>query len=130
PDYAFFLALRDVLREHRDAGGSEEAPAAVVGAWPIHPRLFEGRSLLEVAGPDAVRSRAASLRRLDLDALESVLDGLLFEGFDPEQALAAILSPVHVLAGEVAFGGALEERDIERLAQVVRHFTARTLPGV
>ena len=129
-DYQFFLALRDVLRQHRDAGRSEDALAAIVGAWPIHPMLFEGRSLLEIAGPEVVGARAASLHRMDLGVLDSILDGTQFEGFDPDEALAAIRSPVHLLAGEVALGGTVEQRDVERLASVIRCYTSRTLPGV
>ena len=67
---------------------------------------------------------------MDLGVLESVLDGTQFEGFDPDEALAAIQSPVHLLAGEVALGGTIEQRDVERLASVIRCYTSRTLPGV
>jgi pimeloyl-ACP methyl ester carboxylesterase len=130
PYYHFFIGLREVLRQHRDAARSVDALASIVGTWPIHPMLFEGRSLLEIAGPEAVGARAASLHRMDLGVLEPVVDGTQFEGFDPDEALAAIRSPVHLLAGDVAFGGTVEQRDVERLASVVRCFTRRMLPGV
>lgn len=129
-DYQVFVGLRELLRHHRNAAQSVEGLAQAVGTWPIHPMLFEGRSLLEVAGPEAVRSRAESLHRMDVGVLEPVLDGTQFDGFDPDAALAKIAAPVHLLAGEVIFGGTIEQRDVQRLGSVIRRYTHRTLPGV
>jgi pimeloyl-ACP methyl ester carboxylesterase len=65
---------------------------------------------------------------MDGAALERVLDGSQFDGFDPEAALTAIRSPVHLLAGDVTVGGTIDRP--ERLASLVGRYTCRTLPGV
>ena len=129
-EYQIFNGLREVLRQHKEAGQSVDALAQLVGTWPIHPMLFDGRSLLDIAGPEVVRARAESLYRMDAEALQPVLDGTQFDGFNPDDALAKIESPVHLLAGAVSLGGAIEQRDVERLASVVRRYTHRMLPGV
>jgi pimeloyl-ACP methyl ester carboxylesterase len=129
-DHRAFGGLREVLRQHKEAGQSVDALAQLVGTWPIHPLLFDGRSLLDIAGPEVVRARAESLHRMDVEALQPVLDGTQFDGFNPDEALAKIASPVHLLAGEVSLGGAVEQRDVERLASVIRRYTHRMLPGV
>jgi len=130
PDYQIFLGLQALLREHHAAGRSVDALAELVGAWPIHPMLFAGRSLLDVAGPEVVRARAESLHRMDLEVLRCMLDGSQFDGFDPEEALGAIAAPVHLLAGTVGLGGTIEPRDVEQLAALVRRYTHRIMPEV
>ncbi len=129
-DYHVFVGLRELLRHHGTAAQSVEDLAEVVGSSPIHPMLFEGRSLLEIAGPEVVRSRAESLHRMDIGVLEPLLDGTQFDGFAPDAALAKIVAPVHLLAGEVTFGGTIEQRDVRRLGAVIRRYAHHTLPGV
>jgi pimeloyl-ACP methyl ester carboxylesterase len=130
PEYGIFLGLREVLRQHHAMDQTADELALLVGSWPIHPMLFEGRSLLEVAGPDVVRARAEGLHRLDVGVPDAMLDGSQFDGFDPDAALAKIACPVHVLAGAVHLGGTITARDVERLASTIRHCTHRSLSGV
>ncbi len=130
PEYPIFGGLRELLRQHRESGGSIDALAQLVGTWPIHPLVFEGRSLLEIGGPEVVQARAESLHRLDVGILDAILDGSQFDGFDPDAALAAIAVPVHLLAGTVACGATIAPGDVERLAALMPRFTHRTLPGV
>src|SRR5262245_685796 len=125
-DHQGFLGLRELLRQRRTV----DELAELVGAWPIHPMLFEGRSLLDVAGPEVVIARARSLHRMDPAVLESLLDGSQFDGFDVDATLAGITCPVRLLAGDVACGGVIAQADVERLATVIPRYAHRTLPGV
>jgi pimeloyl-ACP methyl ester carboxylesterase len=101
-DYQIFLGLRELLSNHKQSGQSVEELAEVVGAWPIHPMLFDGKPLLEVAGPDVVKARAEALHRVDVGVLDALLDGTQFDGFAPDHDMARIQCPVHVLSGEVS----------------------------
>jgi len=62
-DYQIFLGIRELLNNHKQSGQSVEELAEVVGAWPIHPMLFDGKSLLEVAGADVVRASGRPTNR-------------------------------------------------------------------
>ena len=130
PEHAMFGALRALLRPRCGVAQSADDLVPLVGSWPIHPLLFAGRPLLEVAGPEAVADRALALHRMDVGALDAVLDGTQYDGFDVDAALAAIRVPVHRLAGDVRVGGAIEWEDVRRVGTLVRRYTHRTLPGV
>jgi pimeloyl-ACP methyl ester carboxylesterase len=139
PDYQVFLALRELLQRHHETAESIDTLAELVGAWPIHPRLFGGRSLLEIGGPDLARDRAVSLHRMDVSTLDPVLDGSQFDGFDPDHALALINAPIRLVAGNVDLGGAIAASDVRRLQSLavdygfelmgdVGHFIHHTAP--
>jgi pimeloyl-ACP methyl ester carboxylesterase len=129
-DYQIFLGLREVLSNHTQSGQSVEDLAEVVGAWPIHPMLFDGKPLLEFAGPDVVRARAESLHRVDVGVLDTVLDGTQFDGFAPDDDIARIQCPLHVVAGEASLGGTIDRQDLEHLKSLIPHLTYRVLPGL
>jgi len=86
--------------------------------------------MLEVAGREAVVSRARCLHQMDPSALDPVLDGTQFDGFDVDAALATIRIPVHLVAGNVAAGGTISQKDVRRIAGLVHRFTSRSLPSV
>jgi pimeloyl-ACP methyl ester carboxylesterase len=130
PDFQIFLALRELLRHHKQTGESVEQLAEIVGTWPVHPMLFDGKSLLEIAGPDVVKGRAESLHRLDLGVLDPLLDGTQFDGFSPDDDVARIRCPLHVLTGEVPLGGTMDRQDLDRLKSAVPHLSFRVFSGV
>jgi pimeloyl-ACP methyl ester carboxylesterase len=129
-DYQIFLGLRELLNNHKQSGQSVEELAQLVGAWPIHPMLFDGKPLLEVAGADVVRARAEALHRVDVGVLDALLDGTQFDGFAPDDDLARIECPLHVLSGEVSFGGTIGPQDLDRLKSLIPHLSYRVLPGL
>ena len=129
-EFPIFVGLRELLRWHKENRQPVEALAEIVGAWPIHPMLFEGRSLLEIAGPEVVRARAESLHGLDVAVLDPVLDGTQFDGFSPETDMTRIRCPVEILAGEPSLGGTIDREELERLRAALPNVAYRVLPGM
>ncbi len=129
-DYQIFLGLREVLSNHKQSGQSVEELAEVVGAWPIHPMLFDGKPLLEVAGADVVRARAEALHRVDIGVLDALLDGTQFDGFAPDNDMARIQCPLRVVAGETSLGGTIDRQELEHVKSLIPHSSYRILPGM
>jgi len=126
PFYDDFIALRRMLHEHAAAGGGFDDLVMRVGQQPAG----DGRPLLASAGQDAVHYRAVQLDGLDPHALDAAIDGSLFHGFEPDDLLAQIRCPVHLLAGQAELGGALTETDVDRLVHSVPDCTVMVLRDV
>ena len=82
--YGVFMALREQLRQHHANGGTVDDLIAPVGQWPANP----GQTLLEAAGPEAVRLKATELHRMDPSVLDVALDGVFLGPYEPDALLA------------------------------------------
>lgn len=117
--YSYFVDLRNYLHRHRANGGSLAAMVAYGG-----PRPVDGvHTLLEVAGAEAVRERAIQLHQLDPTVLEPALAGTLLGSERPDDLLARIRCPVHLVAAQSTLGGALTPQDVARAVGQIPHCT-------
>jgi pimeloyl-ACP methyl ester carboxylesterase len=113
--YPYFASLRDYLGHYHANGVSLEKMVAYVGQTPVDGE----RTVLDVAGPEAVRERAIQLHQMDPAVLEPALEGTLFGDDEPDDLLARIHCPVHLVAAQSALGGAMAARDVQRaVAQI------------
>lgn len=115
--YPVFSAVRKLLQEHQDTHGSAREMEKTVGKWRVGG---EGSpSFLEVFGKDFVSRFALELHRSDPRTIDPVLNGTLFEGFDPEQDLPEITCPAHLITGSFEHGGVMRRQDIERTISLI-----------
>ena len=126
PFYDGFTGLRRMLHDHAAAGGGFDDLIMRVG----QQGAGDGRTLLEVGGPDAVHERAVQLDGLDPRALDAAIDGSVFDSFEPDDLLAQIRCPVLLLAGRAELGSALTATDVDRLVHTVPDCTVTMVNDV
>jgi pimeloyl-ACP methyl ester carboxylesterase len=117
--YTYFVELHDTLRQYHANGASLEGMIAHVGQTPV----AEGQTWLDVAGPEAVRERAIQLHQVDPATVEPALAGTLFDSDEPDELLAQIGCPVHLVAAQASLGGAMERPDVQRTVAQMPHCT-------
>lgn len=121
--HAYFVALRDHLTGHHARGGTVEEMAAHVGRAPFDDR----RTTLEAIGAEAVRARAIELHRLDPTMLAPLIAGTVYGPDEPDDLLAQVRCPAHLLAGQLAYGGALDGAEVDRAVGRLGHATHTVL---
>ena len=84
----------------------------------------------EAKSVEELRYRATQLDHLDPRALDAAIDGSVFDGFNPDNVLAQIRCPVHLLAGQAELGGAMTDADVDRLVHTVPDYTVTHLHDV
>lgn len=114
PEHAGFLALRDLAREGRSFDD-------------LLKILSARRPELDAAG---VRAWAASIAALDPDVLTLVVEDRAKVGYDQDTCLRQIAAPTLLLQGEPSLGGALNDADALRAAELLMHGTYLKLPHV
>ncbi len=62
--------------------------------------------------------------------MDAAIDGSVFDGFSPDNVLAQIRCPVHLLAGQAELGGAMTDADVDRLVHTVPDYTVTHLHDV
>ncbi len=124
--YGFFLFLRDAMRQHHARGGTLDEMIAFVGQLPANDK----QTMLEMAGAEAVRLRAVELQRMDPAVLDPAIDGVILDGREPDELLAQIRCPTHLLAAQAALGGAMDAQDVARFVAHAPHATYAVLEGV
>ena len=77
----------------------------------------------------SLRARAKTLSQVDPDTYAMMLDGRVFESFDPDAQLKRISAPVLLLQGDPSAGGSLEDRDVEQTAQLLPGCIRCAVPG-
>jgi pimeloyl-ACP methyl ester carboxylesterase len=87
-----------------------DALISFVGQSPAN----EKQTILEVVGPDAVRLRAIELQRLDPAVLDPAIDGIILGQHDPDDLLAQVRCPIHLLVAQAELGGAMAAQDVHR----------------
>ncbi len=123
--YGFFIFLRDALRRHHASGGTLDEMIAFVSQLPAN----EKQTMLEAAGAEAVRARAIELQRMDLAVLDPAIDGIILGQHDPDDLLAQVRCPIHLLAAQAEFGGAMDAQDVQRFAAHAPACTYAVLKG-
>lgn len=147
--YPYFVGLRDYLGRYHADGGSLEQLVAYVGQTPVNAeqppssQAFNERvdiyasqsstsaaqTVLDVSGPDLVRERAIQLHQVDPAVLEPALAGTLLGSDEPDGLLAQVRCPAHLVAAQVALGGAMSEQDVQRAASNMPHCTYAVIEG-
>jgi pimeloyl-ACP methyl ester carboxylesterase len=125
PFYGFFLFLRDALRQHHARGGTLEEMVAFVGQLPVNDK----QTMLEAAGAEMVRLRAIELQRLDPEILDPAIDGVILGEHEPDGLLAQIRCPIHLLAADADFGGAMDAQDVQHFITSAPHCSYAVLKG-
>lgn len=126
PFYGFFITLREQLRQHHVIGGTLGDLTALVGQMPINA----GQTMLEAVGPEMVQARAIELHQMDPVALDPIIDGKLMSDEHPDTLLLQIRRPIHLLAADATYGGAMDAHDVERFAAMAPHATHTMFTGV
>jgi len=126
PFYGFFVALRAQLAEQHAAGRTVEDLALVVGQMPVDAE----RTMAEVAGPAGVLQRALELQWMDPTLLDAGIEGRLLGGSDPDELLAQVRCPAHLLVGQTEFGSALSPQDVHRALSKLAYGTHTLFEGV
>lgn len=117
--YLYFAALRDYLSRYHANGSSLEKMVAYVAQSPVDRE----RTMLDVAGPEAIRERAIQLHQIDPAVLEPALEGPVFGDGEPDDLLARMHCPVHLVAAQFALGGAMDAPDVQRAVAQLPHCT-------
>jgi pimeloyl-ACP methyl ester carboxylesterase len=115
--YGVFTMLREQLRQHHERGGALDDLIVPVGQWPANAQ----QTMLEAAGPEAVRLKATELHRMDPKVIDVAVAGEFLGSYEPDALLAELRCPVHLLAGEAQYGGAMSAEDVQRFAAIVPH---------
>jgi pimeloyl-ACP methyl ester carboxylesterase len=113
--FHFFVKLRDILRHHAETDAAADDLVASIADMVSEERLF---------------SRAEQLHQLDPRVLDAVIEGQLFEGFNPDEALPKISCPTYLLAGQYNLGGAMDAADVQRVVSRIPNCTYAVLEGV
>jgi pimeloyl-ACP methyl ester carboxylesterase len=113
--FNFFVKLRAILRHH-----AETDTEAYDLVEPIADMVSEKRLL----------TRAEQLHQVDPRVLDAVIEGQLFEGFNPDDVLPKISCPTHLLAGQYDRGGAMDGTDVQRVVSRIPNCTYVVLEGV
>ncbi len=114
PEYEGFTTSRDLAR----SGRTVDELAAVL------------RDLQSDQDAVTLRARATQLSQLDPDVLTLILEDRAKEGFDLDACLQRITCPVLLLQGNPALGGALEDVDARRAADLLMRGLYVRLPDV
>lgn len=125
PFYGYFVFLRDYLRQHHASGGTLDEMIAFVGQTPAN----EKQTMLEAVGPELVRERAIELQRMDPAILDPAFDGVILGPHEPDDLLAQIRCPIHLLAAQAEWGGAMDGQDVQRFVSHAPHCTYAVLEG-
>lgn len=123
--YPYFVGLKQFLVQYHAKGAEFREMVEYVGQRPVDDR----RTVLDVAGIDAVRERALQLHQLDPAALDPMFEGALLAGLEPDDLLNRLHQPVHLLAATYHLGGALSESDAERAVSQVSRCSYTIIDG-
>lgn len=124
--YGFFIFLRDALRQHHARGGTLDEMIGFVSQLPANDK----QTMLKVAGAEAVRLRAIELQRMDPAILDPAIDGVILGSHEIDDLLTQIRCPIHLLAAQIALGGAMDAQDVARFAAHAPLATYAVLEGV
>jgi pimeloyl-ACP methyl ester carboxylesterase len=117
--HAYFASLSSYLKDYHANGANFEEMVTYVGRTPVD----EDHTWLDVAGPEAVRDRARQLHQMDPAILGPLQTGMLFGNDGPDELLARIQCPVHLLAAQFDLGGAMSAQDVQRAVAQMPHST-------
>ncbi|MBE2263119.1 MAG: alpha/beta hydrolase [Burkholderiaceae bacterium] len=117
--YGYFVFLRAALLEHHARGGTLDEMIAFVGQTPANDK----QTMLEAVGAEAVRRRAVELQRMDPAVLAPAIAGAMLGAYEPDDLLAQVRCPLHLLAAQAALGGAMTAADVQRFANHAAHGT-------
>ena len=117
--HAYFVSLASYLESYHANGANLEEMVTHVGQTPVD----EDHTWLDMAGPEAVRDRAIQLHQMDPAILEPIQTGTLFDGDGPDELLARIQCPVHLLAAQFDLGGAMSAQDVAQAVARLPHST-------
>ncbi len=123
--YGFFVFLRDALRQHHARGGTLEEMVAFVGQLPFNDK----QTMLEAAGAEMVQLRAIELQQLDPEILSPAIDGVILGKHEPDDLLAKIRCPIHLLAADADLGGAMDAQDVQHFTTSALHCSYAVLKG-
>ena len=130
--YPYFTDLRRYLQTYHRKGVPLQEMIKYVGEAPVDG----SRTVLDIAGPDAVRDRAIQLHQMDpavlrptLAVADPALGDTLLDGVHPDDLLRQIHCPVHLMAAEYNRGGALREVDVQRTVSQMPHSTHAVVQG-
>lgn len=117
PLYDLFTSVRGLLTEHQQKEGEMDELLKLVDQWRVAGS--DSPLLRDAYGDNYVKQLALDLHRTDPSTLDPVLNGSLFDGFEPDSLLSQIRCPVMLIAGNSNRGSALREEDADRVASLV-----------
>jgi pimeloyl-ACP methyl ester carboxylesterase len=114
--YPYFSGLCDYLKHYHANGASLAAMIDFVG---------------QSSGDEAAATweRAIQLHQLDPTALDPALAGMLFGSNQPDELLARIQLPVHLIVAQASLGGAMTTQDVQRAISRLPQATYTVIEG-
>lgn len=119
--YAYFSDLHDYLGRYRANGAVLEELVAYIGALPAG----KGQTRLEADGPEVVYERAVQLHQMDPAILEPLLAADLWGAEKPDEVLAQVRCPVHLV---VADSGVFAEPELRRVLSLIPQASYAVIP--
>ncbi len=126
PYHGSFMMLRDYLRQHHAQNGALQDLIPFVAQIPANAT----QTMLDIAGPEAVRLRAVELQRMDPTVLDPAIDGILLGAYEPDDLVAQVRCPIHLLAAQYDLSMVMDAQDVARFAAHAPHCTYEVLKGV
>lgn len=130
--YPYFTELYRHLKAYHSRGAQLDKMIKYVGEAPVDGT----RTVLDVAGPDAVRDRAMQLHQMDpalirpaLAAVRPELGETLLGERRVDDLLRAVRCPVHVIAADYPLGGALPADHVHRAISMMPHASHTIVKG-
>jgi non-heme chloroperoxidase len=102
--YAIFVTWRNILTDHAQSGASADDLV---------------KQITDTVSAERLHTRAEQLHQLDPQVLDAVVEGSLFEGFNPDEVLPRISCPTRLLAAQYDLGGTMTEADVMRVVSTI-----------
>ena len=122
--YGLFVSLCDHLKLHHANDGTLDDLIPFVGQMPVN----DEQTMIEATGPEMVQQRAVQLHQMDPTVLDVAIDGLLLGQYEVDELLTQVRCPAHLLAGQMEFGGAMDDQDVQRAIKRMPHCTHTVFP--
>jgi pimeloyl-ACP methyl ester carboxylesterase len=124
--HGIFMMLRSHLRQHHARNGTLEDLIPFVAQMPVNAN----QTMLDIVGPEAVRLRTIELHRLDPAIFDPAIDGILLGPYDPDDLVAQVRCPIHLLAAQYELSMVMDAQDVARFVAYAPHCTHTVLDGV
>lgn len=124
---SYFAGLRRLRREHRSAAAIATALAEMRYGPPGREtsiRLGDQRDAV------SLRFHAASLAKLDVEVLDSIVEAAWLDGYDRQSIFSRLDCPTLLLQADSAVGGMLSDADAAAIEAQAADCTRVQFPGV
>lgn len=127
PYLSQFLGMRALLREGLDVPSLARRLADLA---IVHPGTRQTSRLGDLRDAASLRFHAACLARMDVEALDPILEERWLDGFDVDAVHAGLRCPVLLMQADPRMGGMLTDSDADGLVSLAADVTSVRFSGV